>query len=299
MYKEERLTVNRFAATLCALLLCVCMLCVPALAEEFGAGLEPLPFDDTPSYVAAKENYLPDDKGYEDESLKVNIETIRAYDTNILVARVKIAHPSQIRSAMAGRYGSNTTVVPRVLASRAQAPFAINADFYHYKSVGYIVRQGKLYRDRTHATYDILIIDDKGDFHVIIDPTEEAAHSFEGTIVNSFNFGPVLVVDGEVVETTKAMNIGIDKPTQRMGIAQTGPLSYLCVATEGPENKDSVGLTIPQFAQLMKDLGAETAYNLDGGGSSSMVLNGEKINALSTGKSRAVCDILYFGTLVP
>jgi len=291
--------VNRFAATLCALLLCVCMLCVPALAEEFGAGLEPLPFDDTPSYVAAKENYLPDDKGYEDESLKVNIETIRAYDTNILVARVKIAHPSQIRSAMAGRYGSNTTVVPRVLASRAQAPFAINADFYHYKSVGYIVRQGKLYRDRTHATYDILIIDDKGDFHIIVDPTEADAHGFEGTIINSFNFGPALVVDGQMITTTKELDVGLYKKNQRMGIAQIGPLEYLCVAAEGPENEEGAGLTIAEFAQVMMDLGAQQAYNLDGGSSSTMMLDGRKINALSSGKVRNLCDIIYFATLVP
>lgn len=272
------------------------LMCAGAAAEQT---LAPLPIDDSPAYEARQENYLPDGSGYEDESLSVRIETMRAHDTTILIARVKVADPSQIRTAMAGRYGTSTTALARNIAKRANAVLAINGDYFNFHHLGYLVRQGELYRDRTSETYDILIIDDKGDFHVIVDPTEEAAHSFEGTIVNSFNFGPVLVVDGEVVETTKAMNIGIDKPTQRMGIAQTGPLSYLCVATEGPENKDSVGLTIPQFAQLMKDLGAETAYNLDGGGSSSMVLNGEKINALSTGKSRAVCDILYFGTLVP
>ena len=83
-----------------------------------------------------------------------------------------------------------------------------------------------------------------------------------------------------------------------MGIGQIGPLEYICVATEGPENKDSDGLTIPEFAQLMKDLGAVQAYNLDGGSSSAMMLNGKKINALSSRKLRPICDILYFSTLV-
>lgn len=73
-------------------------------------------------------------------------------------------------------------------------------------------------------------------------------------------------------------------------------LSYLIVATEGPENKGSTGLTMAEFAQLLYDLGAKNAYNLDGGSSSSVVLNYKKINSLSTGKIRAIGDILYFAT---
>ena len=103
--------------------------------------------------------------------------------------------------------------------------------------------------------------------------------------------------DGEIVHTTKKLNVGLEKETQRMGIGQVGPLEYICVATEGPEQKGSDGLTIPEFAQLMKDLGAIQAYNLDGGSSSAMMLGGEKINARSSKKMRPICDILYFSTL--
>jgi exopolysaccharide biosynthesis protein len=70
------------------------------------------------------------------------------------------------------------------------------------------------------------------------------------------------------------------------------------VATEGPENANSVGLTLSQTAELMAGLGCETAYNLDGGSSSTMVLNNLKINALSTHKVRPIWDILYFASLV-
>lgn len=83
-----------------------------------------------------------------------------------------------------------------------------------------------------------------------------------------------------------------------MGVGQLGELEYILVATEGPENEGSEGLTIPEFAQLMKDLGAVQAYNLDGGSSSAMMLGGEKINALSSKKMRPICDLLYFTTLV-
>ena len=44
----------------------------------------------------------------------------------------------------------------------------------------------------------------------------------------------------------------------------------------------------------MLDLGVQTAYNLDGGGSTTMVFQGGKINALSTSKNRSVSNIIYF-----
>ena len=258
----------------------------PPIALETEAGLPPRP-----------EGFLEDMGGYEDGSLSVRIETMREHETNILVARVRIADPSQLRTAMASRYGTTGTALPDRLARRANAVLAINGDFFNFNSTGYLVRQGKLYRDKTNESLDVLIIDENADFHILIDPTPEQTHGFEGTIVNSFNFGPALVKDGEIVHTTKKLNVGLDKETQRMGIGQVGPLEYICVATEGPEQKGSDGLTIPEFAQLMKDLGAVQAYNLDGGSSSAMMLGGEKINARSSKKMRPICDILYFSTL--
>lgn len=266
-------------------------------AESLAEGFVPLALDAAAGPEVNKENYLPDMGGYEDESLKITIENMRVHDTNVLVARVKIADPSQIRTVMAARYGSTGTVLPDRLAKRVNAVLAVNGDFFNFNSTGYLVRQGKLYRDKTHSDFDILIIDDKGDFHIIVDPTEEKVKQFPGTIVNSFNFGPALVVDGEIIVTTKKLTVGLDKETQRMGVGQMGPLEYICVATEGPENEGSDGLTIPEFAQLMKDLGAVQAYNLDGGSSSAMLLDGEKINALSSRKVRPICDLLYFATL--
>lgn len=261
------------------------------------AAYPPIAMEETVGRKPVAEAFLPDLGGYEDGSLSVRIETMREHETNILVARVKIADPSQLRTAMATRYGGTGTALPDKLAQRVNAVLAINGDFYSFNSIGYLVRQGKLYRDKTNESLDVLIIDENADFHILIDPTPEQTHGFEGTIVNSFNFGPALVKDGEIVHTTKKLNVGLDKETQRMGIGQVGPLEYICVATEGPEQKGSDGLTIPEFAQLMKDLGAVQAYNLDGGSSSAMMLGGEKINARSSKKMRPICDILYFSTL--
>jgi len=244
-------------------------------------------------------NYLPDNAGYEDETISVKIETTRAYDTTIMIARIKITDPSQIRSAMAGRYGQTGGSFPQVVAKRANAVFAVNGDYFNYRNTGHLVRQGKTYRSRPDTDLDTLIIDENGDFTIIKDPTKEKIAAFEGTIVNSFNFGPALIIDGEKVLPIKVMEAGVNNQTQRMAVAQMGPLEYVCVATEGPENEGSVGLTIAELIDFMYGLGVKQAYNLDGGSSSAMILNNEKINSLSTGKNRPICDMLYFATLIP
>ncbi len=261
--------------------------------------LSALPIDDSPGPVADEMFFKEDGSGYEDESLSVRIETMRAFDTEIMLAYVSITDASQIRTAMAARYGSRKEAKPRVIAERVHSVFCVNGDFFTYRPNGYLVRQGVLYRDKTDPDYDILIIDDKGDFHILRDPTSGDVDSFPGRIINTFNFGPALVINGQKVLPVKLMDSGSGKPTQRMAACQTGPLSYLFVATEGPENKGSRGLTLEELVELCGSLNVLTAYNLDGGSSSAMLLGSEKLNALSTRKIRPICDILYFATLVP
>ena len=259
----------------------------------------PLPIDDSPGYAPNEACYLADGSGYEDASLSVNIQTIQAYDTTVQVIRVKIADPSQIRTAMSARYGSTNTNLGPTLARRNKAVLAINGDFFNFNNRGYLVRQGKLYRDRPDGVYDVLIIDDKGDLHILPKATHQQLAAFPGVMVNTFNFGPGLVINGVMTESFTDNESVPEKKTQRICIGQTGPLSYICIATEGPENKGSVGLTLAEFAQLALDQGCINAYNLDGGSSSTVVLQNKKINALSTGKTRPICDILYFSTAIP
>ncbi len=268
------------------------------LLSGAAAEFAPLPIDDSPAPKAKAENYLPDNGGYEDESLSVKISSYRVFDTTVTVARVKIAHPSQMRTAMAEKYGSTRSALPRIITKRMNSVFAVNGDFFNFHNKGYLVRQGKRYRDNPKEEMDMLIIDEQGDFHVIIDPTKEKIEAFEGTMINTFTFGPALIMDGVRVENNYQDDIGYDKKTQRMAMAQDGPLSYVFVASEGPENKGSEGLTIPELTAVMESLKVTTAYNLDGGSSSAMMLGNEKINSLSSGKVRPLCDILYFATLV-
>ena len=82
----------------------------------------------------------------------------------------------------------------------------------------------------------------------------------------------------------------------RTAIGLIDDLHYVFVVADG-RTTDNAGLTLRELAGFMKDLGAETAYNLDGGGSSTMIFRGELINNPTTGgrrtEERSVSDIVY------
>ncbi|MBQ8095029.1 MAG: phosphodiester glycosidase family protein [Clostridia bacterium] len=281
----------------CILLLFIMLL---LLISTSLAAYDSLPIDATPGYPGIPEGFLPDDTGYEDETLSVRIETVRAYDTTIQLVYVKVSDPSQIRTAMADRYGTTRLAYPEILAERSNAVLAVNGDFFNINTKGYLVRQGITYRTKADPLYDILIIDDQGDFHILKDPDNAKVETFNGTIINSFNFGPALILNGEEVLPPKRIDAGTFRKAQRMAACQLGHLSYLFVATEGPENAGSAGLTVEELIHFLHDeLKVPMAYNLDGGSSSSVVLGGKKVNGLSNAKRRTLCDILYFSTLIP
>jgi len=261
-----------------------------------GTAMEPIDYLKKTPFAPDPAAYLPDRSGYLDPSLSVRVETMRAYNTTIQLTWVTILHPSQLRTELCKPYPSKAVARADVLAKRVNAVLAINGDYFMYHNQGYIARNGRVYREHFSQGYDTLVINDQGDFTIVQDITAEKINAVEGKIIHAFTFGPGLVVDGQKAEHFTLKFSSPTKKTQRIALCQMDKLSYLIVATEGPENKGSEGLTMKDFAQLCSDLGAKNAYNLDGGSSSSVVLGGKKINALSTGKIRSIGDIIYFVT---
>ncbi len=103
--------------------------------------------------------------------------------------------------------------------------------------------------------------------------------------------GPVLLQNGEIKITNneelkfggKAIN---DKhPRTAMGYTSDGKLIILVVEGRNPA---AAGATLIQEAQLLKELGCVEALNLDGGGSSCLLINGKETIVPSDKKQRAV-----------
>lgn len=267
---------------------------------EGAQAFESLPWDGAAPYKPSKDGYNEAGDGYEDASIRVSIETDRAYETDIMICLVDIVDPTQLRTARAGRYGSKAVAPVTEIATLNNAVVACNGDYFSYHDSGLVVRNGVALRNRPDPDRDILIIDDKGDFTLLQSPTSETVDAFEGTMIQAFSFGPALIINGE--KRTDQESIAKDmaplKTTQRIAICQRGPLSYAIVATEGPENENGRGLTLPEFIDYLYGLGYEQAYNLDGGSSSTIAMRRKKLNALSSRKTRSVGDIIYFATLI-
>jgi exopolysaccharide biosynthesis protein len=80
----------------------------------------------------------------------------------------------------------------------------------------------------------------------------------------------------------------------RTAIGVIGPNQLVFVVVDGRAAGYSTGVTMPQLGQIMLDLGATTAYNIDGGGSSTMYFNGSLVNnPLGKNQERGTSDILY------
>ena len=249
---------------------------------------------------------------YEDPSISVSITTGTMYDTGYMIARVKIANASQIRSCISGTYSQPQDTLGYKLAEKYNAVLAINGDFFSMTSnKGITIRQGHAYflpkddKNLLHddIRYDLLLIDDKGDLHILKQATMEDLYSLpeDMDVINTFTFGPALVIDGErqgpFVDFKYAIKSSPDKRTQRMCIAQVGPLEYLCICCEGPDDPGSKGMTLEQFTDLVASQeGVVNAYNMDGGSSSTMVFHGRKVNTPNRNTNRSLVDILYFAS---
>ena len=214
------------------------------------------------------------------------------------VASIKIAHPSQLRTAAANGFQSEMTIRGTALARRVNAVLAINGDYFYYTHHGYILRQGQLFLDDLRGDRDVLLIDEDGDFHIVRNPfTGNVRETIDGKkVMQAFFFGPVLVQNGKLVrDMDLRYDMRAEERRQRMCIAQVGPLEYKCICC-GPPARGNSGMNLEEFARLVYSLGVETAYNLDGGDSTMMIFNGEKINDPKSPDTRDIADIIYFAS---
>lgn len=255
-----------------------------------------LPLDFSAAPVASEAAYLSATE-YQDATLHITIEDVAQDDSVYHVAHIQIADASQLRTALSCEPGGKTKASPSTIANAYNAVLAINGDGYLYRSIGYIVRQGQALRKSPSLELDMLIIDTAGDFHAIRKPTKstvtEALKTYD--IAQSFTFGPVLVLDGAVQTVYNNYGFAPQDRSPRTAIGQVGPLSYVMVVVDGRLDS-SRGVTHKQLAQFMGNLGCTVAYNLDGGGSSTMLFHGQVFNSLSEGAERDNSDIIYFAT---
>lgn len=250
------------------------------------------------SSSAANENSKTEEAEETTDPYTITLQEYREYDTTIYVADVTLSSAQYLKTAFAkDTYGRNITEKTSTIAQANNAVLAINGDYYGSQESGYVIRNGVIYRDSGNSK-DILCIYKDGSVSIESASEKTAQDLLDEGVWQAFCFGPALIEDSQISVSTneevgKAM---ASNPRTAIGIIDSN--HFVFVVSDG-RTSESEGLSLYHLAEFMQSLGVTTAYNLDGGGSSTMYYNGQVINNPTTnGKTiaeRSVSDIVYIG----
>lgn len=247
-----------------------------------------------------------DDWNYTSDNETISIKQVQTGTGSdaitYFVADVTLKNGTSLQTALAdNKFGTNIIENTSTIAENSNAVLAINGDYYGFRNDGVIIRNGTLYRDE--PTRDGLAIFQDGTMKSYDETEVSSSDLLAQGVTNTFSFGPILVKDGQItsdfdhVEIDKNFgNRSIQSANPRTGIGIIAPNHYVLVVVDGRSQNYSRGMTLNEFASLFQELGATDAYNLDGGGSSTMYFMGNVINnPQGKGQERGVSDIIYVG----
>ncbi len=240
---------------------------------------------------------VSDESTYKDENISITLTEYDQYGTKIYVADVTLSSAEYLKTAFAyNSYGKNVTAATSAIAEANNAILAINGDYYGAQEKGYVIRNGIVYRSSAKGA-DVLCIYVDGTMDVVSDRDYTADELVAKGVWQAFTFGPELVENGSVCvdENDEVGRAKASNPRTAIGLIDAN--HFVFVVSDG-RTDESEGLSLYELATFMQSLGVKESYNLDGGGSSTMVFNGEVINNPTSGgsiKERGVSDIVYIG----
>lgn len=215
------------------------------------------------------------------------------------VADIVVSDITQLRSAFAqNSFGLNITDEPSDIAADLNSLLAINGDYYGFRETGIVLRNGVLYRDDGARIGAVIYTD--GTMDIYDETTTTGSELLGAGAWQTLSFGPALVDDGSIVAGIDDVEIDTyfgnhsiqgDQPRTAIGMIEAN--HFVFVVVDG-RSDTSNGVTMTELAEIMSSLGATEAYNLDGGGSTTMVASdGSLVNEPSNNGERATSDILY------
>lgn len=128
-------------------------------------------------------------------------------------------------------------------------------------------------------------------------PSLDGSHTYAAN--TGIGAGPVLIKNGVIVNTyenemfkeTTDVGATINNPRTAIGVTDDGRI-VLFVCEGRNQTPNTPGFTLEETAKILKDLGCTEALNLDGGGSSCMLVNGQETIKPSDGDQRAVTSAI-------
>ena len=239
----------------------------------------------------------PYDYSYNDDTRSIAIKKYTGDKSVCFVVDVQISDAT----------GFNAEVSPdqfRTLSSMAQsvgAVLAINADDYNTHKYGIIIRNGETLRVHDTTRHLLAVMSD-GSFQTVSDPAAEVPEALaqrlqSENVLHTFEFGPVLVEnyaattfpdDFDVISTRDS------RREPRTAIGMIAPNHYVILIVDGRQPGYSEGVSLQTLQEMFVKLGVQTAFNLDGGGSTELWFQGEILNSPAGGRERKLSDFIWF-----
>ena len=262
--------------------------------------------DTTASYAQLSQSntVTSDDWNYNSGSTSISIKKVTTgsgKDTlTYFVADVTVSDATQLAGAFAkNEFGRNIIEYTSQIAESNNAIFAVNGDYYGFRDDGIVIRNGVIYRDQPVRTGLAFFQD--GTMKIYDETQTSAQQLLDDGVWNTLSFGPALVQDSQIVPISDEVNVDtnfgnhpITGNQPRTGVGMVSANHFIFVVVDGRSTGYSRGASLSEFAAIFKELGCTDAYNIDGGGSSTMYFMGRVVNnPLGKNQERGTSDILY------
>ncbi len=250
------------------------------------------------SQVSEAWDYANDQWHYETGTLKVSVEEKETSYTRYWVCHVQTFSPAQLCSALCGgTYGEPRATVSEELAVH-NGVIGINGSGFSYSSGKpapgkTMIKDGEIYEDVYSNGNIMCVTGDGGMFTAAAGLTAERL--LKRNVKDTYCFGPTLIENGQKYPIARSGDFRQTYRYQRTAVGMVSPGEYYLVVVQGDGAGGSQGMTYGELQRVFLDLGCIYAYNLDGGGSTTLVFKGRVVNVLTDASGERPCgDILYF-----
>ena len=240
------------------------------------------------------EEVVVTENSYTSPEVSITIDTVVVGEGSskitYYVADIYVASLDNLKTYTAhGQMHYFDTQPPLEMMAESNAIFAISGDFLTYQKNGFLVRNGEIYA--ADRNYSICVLYPDGTMATHDRGTYNIQDILDQNPLQVWSFGPVLLDANGQPRDSYDVSDAVSYPNPRSAIGYYEPGHYALVIVDGRQEGHSVGMRIPQLAQVFADLGCTVAYNLDGGGTAIMLFNGAVYSNQSNG-GRDLGDIL-------
>ncbi|MBR1585709.1 MAG: phosphodiester glycosidase family protein [Clostridia bacterium] len=249
--------------------------------------------------------FMDDENGlwlYASQSIRIQIErktgTLKSTKTRWYEAHIFCRDNQELMDFIPynkAKYTNRYTMAkPEKIALENNLVFGINSDYFIYRvgqsfniksyAIGVVIRDGEIYYDKPKKSsslppLDVMAFYPDGSVTVHQNSKTTAKELVAAGATDALSFGPILVEKGKI--SARASQFGeVLNPRTGFGVVEPG--HYVAVVADGRlKRSDGVeGVSCQWMAETLLAAGCETAINLDGGATCTMLFMGQRLNKI-------------------